>query len=480
MNNNISLIYNLCLMVGDFLALVAAFVMAYVVRVKLSVGLSSGHFGPLSGRTYIGIFLLVLPFWILIFALLGLYNNSIYEKRFKELGRLLLGSFIGMLFVIFWNFVADKPIFPARLIPIYGFGFGFVFLVIFRNLARLIRGWLFGYDVGLTRVLLVGNTRMTNELLNWLAESRKSGYKVVGVIGVKASVGDHRVPLYHSFDEFLKSHKGDLHGIIQTELYADETKNARILTYAQENHVSYRFVPGNTELFVGNIEVELFRSSIPVIIVHQTALFGWGRIVKRLFDLVVGILALIPALPVMGVICLIMVIFDHGDPIWRNTRLSRYGTKIGMYKFRTQLHAYHRMTPEEGFAKMGRPELAEAFRANGDFLEDDPRISRLGRFLRKTSLDELPQIFNVLKGDMSLVGPRPLEPFELTNYDKKNLMLSVKTGITGLAAVSGRRDISFEERRALDLYYVQNWSLLLDLTILAKTVRAVFGARGAK
>ena len=386
-----------------------------------------------------------------------------------------------MLFVIFWNFVADEPIFPARLIPIYGFAFGFIFLVIFRNLARLIRGWLFGYEVGLTRVLLVGNTRMTRELLDWLAESRKSGYKVVGVIGSKKMTESHSVPRYDSLDEFLKHYHGELHGIIQTELYADEERNSSILAYAQEHHVNYRFVPGNTGLFVGNIEVELFRSSIPVIIVHQTALFGWGRIVKRLFDIVVGTIFTLLALPLIGLISLIMIIFDHGDPIWRNTRLSRYGTKIGMYKFRTQYHAYHRMSPEEeGFAKMGKPELAKKFRTNGDFLEDDPRISPLGRFLRKTSLDELPQLFNVLKGDMSLVGPRPLEPFELTNYDKKNLMLSVKTGVTGLAAVSGRRAISFEERRALDLYYVQNWSLSLDLIILAKTVRAVFGARGAK
>jgi exopolysaccharide biosynthesis polyprenyl glycosylphosphotransferase len=481
MKNNISIVYNLCLVVGDFLALVAAFIMAYVLRVKWEVGFSSEQFGPMSGKSFIIAFLIILPFWILIFALLGLYNSGIYEKRFKELGRLLVGSFIGMMFVIFWNFVSDEPIFPARLIPVYGFAFGFLFLVIFRNLARLIRGWLFGYSVGLTRVLLVGNTSMTKELLDWLSESRKSGYKVVGVIGGKKAVGNHdTVPLYASFDEFLQHHRGELHGIIQTELYADETKNARILTYAQEHHVNYRFVPGNTELFVGNIEVELFRSSIPVIIVHQTALFGWGRVVKRIFDIVVGTLMLIPALPLMGVISLIMIIFDHGDPIWRNTRLSRYGTKIGMYKFRTQLHAYHRMTPEEGFAKMGRPELAKKFRDNGDFLEDDPRISRLGRFLRKTSLDELPQLFNVLKGEMSLVGPRPLEPFELTNFDKKNLMLAVKTGLTGLAAVSGRRAISFEERRKLDLYYVQNWSLWLDLVILAKTVRAVFGARGAR
>src|SRR5262249_41832997 len=143
--------------------------------------------------------------------------------------------------------------------------------------------------------------------------------------------------------------------------------------------------------------------------------------------------------------------------------LSRFGTKVKIYKFRTQLHAYNRMSPETGFQKMGRPELARAYRDNGDFLENDPRISKLGRLLRKTSLDELPQLINVIKGDISLVGPRPLEPFELEHYGKKNLILSVKSGMTGLAVISGRRDIPFEERRKLDLYYVQNWSFWGDL-----------------
>lgn len=479
MKNNASLVYSACLVVGDFLALVAAFIVAYILRVKWAVGIDQAPITS-SGRTFLGVFLVVLPFWILIFALLGLYNHSIYEKRFRELGRLLIGSFIGLMLVIFWNFLSKEPIFPARLVPIYGFAFGFVFLVIFRNLARFIRIQLFRRDSGLTRVLLIGNTDMTRELADWLADSRRSGYKIVGIVGGKRSQGTHEsIPLYRTFDQYTHSHTGELHNIVQTELYADESNNAKILTFAQENHISYRFVPGNTELFTGNIEVELFRNSVPVITVHQTALFGWGRVVKRVFDLVFGLLLLILALPLMGIICLIML-FDHGDPIWRNTRLSRFGTKIGIYKFRTQLHAYHRMTPEQGFAKMDRPELAKKYRENGDFLEDDPRISGLGRFLRKTSLDELPQILNVIRGDLSMVGPRPLEPFELDQYKKKSILLGVKPGLTGLAVVSGRRDIPFVERRRLDLYYVQNWSFWLDVIILLKTVRAVLKGKGAR
>ena len=480
MRNNASLIYNAVLVVGDFLALVAAFVVAYVLRVKLEFGIADEAFGPISGQAYLGIFLTTLPVWILIFALLGLYNSSIYEKRFKELGLLLIGSFVGLLLLVFWSFLSAEPLFPARLVPIYGFAIGFLFLLTFRNLARMVRTSLFKRGVGLTKVLLVGNTQMTRELLDWLSH-KHSGYEVVAVVGGKQGVGEHTVPLYRSFDQFLEaqaSHDG-LHGIIQTELYADDARNAKILAYAQEHHVNYRFVPGNSELFTGNLEVDLFKNSVPVITVHQTALFGWGRIVKRLFDLIAGSIIFVIALPVMLVLASLIKISDPKGPLfYRPKRLGRFGNTVHIYKFRSMKTAFTNLSPEERFIKLGRPELIKQFRENGDQLPNDPCVSAIGRFMRKTSLDELPQLINVIRGDISLVGPRPLDPFEMEQYAKRNHILAVKTGVTGLAQVSGRRNISFEERRRLDLYYVQNWSLWLDITILLKTVRAVIRGGG--
>lgn len=478
MKNNASLVYNACLVVGDFLALVAAFTAAYILRVKLD---PRPLIEPINAVTYLGIFLTVLPFWILIFGWLGLYNGSIYEKRFKEFGRLLVGSFVGLLVVVFWDFVAKEPIFPARLVPIYGFALGFLFLLVFRNLARFIRVQLFSYNIGLTKVLLVGNSHMTPELLDWLSNGRRSGYKIIGVVGQKRTIGQRNVSTYPSFQYFLKENKQPgLHGIIQTELYADEAKNAEILSYAQENHVSYRFVPGNTGLFVGNLEVELFRSSVPVITVHQTALFGWGRVVKRVTDLIIAPLLLVIAAIPMVIIAVLIKLSGGGSIFFRQSRLTRFDHTFKVFKFRTQYAKYDGTTPEEAFSMMGKPELAEVYRANGDFLEHDPRVTLIGRFLRSTSLDELPQIFNVLRGDISFVGPRALIPEELAAYKKRHTILSVKSGLTGLAQVSGRRDITFDERRTLDLYYVQNWSLWLDLVILTKTIRVVLGRRGAK
>jgi exopolysaccharide biosynthesis polyprenyl glycosylphosphotransferase len=478
MRNNTSAIYNLCLVIGDCLALVVAFTLAYILRVTLNHRVLSE---PVHAHTYLMISLTLLPFWVLIFALLGLYNARHYENRFSELGRLIVASFIGILFAISYAYIVNVTVFPARLVSFYDFVLALVIVFCFRSVARAIRRELFSFGVGINYVLIVGDTRTTHSLMQSLAETSITGYKVVGVVGgIKHHLKTNTsYKLYTSFAEAvadLKDRKLDT--IIQTELYALGDKNDEILTFSQENHVAYRFVPGNSELFTGNIQVDLFHS-IPIIAVNQTALIGWGRVIKRIFDLVVGSILLIIATPVMAVICFIML-FDHGDPIFGQVRLSRFGNKIRIYKFRTQYQAYNRMTPEQGFEKMGRPELAKQYRDNGDYLIDDPRISRLGRFLRKTSLDELPQLFNVVKGDLSLVGPRPLEPFELEKYGKKNLLLSVKTGLTGLAVISGRRDIPYEERRKLDLYYVQNWSFRNDLVILARTVSVVLFHRGAR
>ena len=477
MKSNASLVYNLFLVAGDFLALVAAFVGAFLIRAESTVPVAH----PISGHTYFYVFLSVLPFWILIFGLLGLYNSSIYERRFSEFGRLLMGSFIGMLFVIFWNFISVKPIFPAKLVPIYGLGLAFLFLVIFRNIARLIRTELFGFNIGLTRIAIVGSNAMTRELIKSLADSRHSGYKIVAVVGDKRQIGTRPLLTYTSFQEFLESAaESSLHGIIQTELFKDEAKNREILEYAQTHHVSYRFIPGNTELFVGNIDVELFRNSIPVIAVRQTPLFGWGRVVKRLFDLTISSLLLLLVSPLFLLIAAAELISGSGSVFFRHNRLTRFNNTFRIFKFRTQYKKYDGTTPEQAFELMGKPELAAAYRKGGDAIPNDPRITPLGKFLRATSLDELPQLLNVVKGDISLVGPRALIPEELSNYEKRHTILSVKSGVTGLAVVSGRRDIAYEERRKLDVYYVQNWSFWLDITILLKTIRIVLERTGAK
>src|ERR1700722_20569993 len=158
MKNNASLIYNFCLIIGDALAITVAFSIAYILRVTLDHQPLSSH---VHAHTYILILVSLLPFWILIFGLLGLYNSRIHEKRFNELGRLLVGSFIGILFVISYSYLTNTAIFPARLVTAYGFGLAFSLVLLERTLARGIRRKLFSYGVGINNVLLVGDTKTT-------------------------------------------------------------------------------------------------------------------------------------------------------------------------------------------------------------------------------------------------------------------------------------------------------------------------------
>ena len=201
---------------------------------------------------------------------------------------------------------------------------------------------------------------------------------------------------------------------------------------------------------------------------------------KRLTDLVLSTIGIIIASPIMLAMAIAIKLYDGGPVFFRHPRLTRGNRVFKAYKFRSHDLRYSGLEPEEAFAKLGKPELAIEYRKNGDMLPDDPRVTPVGRFIRRTSLDELGQLFNVFTGDISLVGPRALVPGELAAYTKRHAILSVKSGITGLAQVSGRSSISFDERRQLDLYYVQNWSLWSDLIIIIKTLWVVVTRRGVR
>lgn len=466
MKNNASLAYAFLLVVGDFIALLAAFSAAYILRVKFD---PRPLIEQIPALTYFFAFATVLPLWILVHAFIGLYNQRVYERHFREIGHLLLGSMLGILVVIGYDFVTNKGLFPARLVPVYGLGIGFGFLILFRTLARLVRRSLYSVGIGISNILVIGNTTATEQIADAICNTRKTGLQVLAVVAAASP----KFKAYPSFEDAVSRLRRPIHGIIQTELYRDQDKNNAIVQYSQINHVSYRFVPGNTDLFVGNITVELF-SGLPMITVHQTALTGWGRIAKRLFDLAISALLLIILSPIMFLVAVLIRLFDHKGPVFfKQIRLTRFNREFTCYKFRTLKQKYNGHLPEEGFKLMGKPELVKKFRDNGDYLPSDPRLSKIGLFLRRTSLDELPQLFNVLKGDLSLVGPRTLVPRELNAYEKKHAILSVKSGLTGLAQISGRKNINFDERRTLDVYYVQNWTFWNDVVILLKTLRVI-------
>ena len=285
---------------------------------------------------------------------------------------------------------------------------------------------------------------------------------------------DLKIHQYSSLKDALRKARADV--IFQT----DEKSTEYVYKQAIARHLLYYFVPSETALSSHFGELELVGNT-PAVLVMVTPLAGGYAVVKRMFDIMFSLAAIIITAIPMALIWLVLKLSDFKhSPIYADDRLTQYNRKFKCYKFRSMESEYSGLTAEEAFIKMGKPELIKKYRRDGDYLKNDPRITKIGKFIRKTSLDELPQLFNILKGDISLIGPRALLPGELRDYGDRSLLLTVKSGLTGFAQVSGRRDISFEERRALDIYYVRNWSLMLDLSIFFKTIAAVFKGEGAK
>ncbi|MBR0432045.1 sugar transferase [Candidatus Saccharibacteria bacterium] len=476
MKKDPGMVFRILLMLGDAASIVLSFAFAYYLRTQIS---TRPYYFDSELKNFVLAIVMLIPIWLVILALLGLYQkNTINGRRFPEMLRLLAASVIGIMAIITYDFFfGGSDLFPVRTIALYAMLSCFVFLCIFRIIIRWIRHLIVKAERGhgALNAIIIGNSKNTSFLADQINDYPDAGYRITGIVS-----GKHFIPKgmknyhYSSLKEALKKAKADV--IFQT----DEHETDYVYKQAINHHLLYYFVPSETALSSHMGQLELIGDT-PAILVKVTPLIGGAKIIKRISDIVLSVLALIVAIIPMGIIWLIIKLSDiKHSAIYKDIRLSRYNRKFKLYKFRSMKPEYSGMSPEEAFRKMGKPGLIKKYRDNGDYLEKDPRITGIGRFIRATSLDELPQLFNVLKGDISFVGPRALVPGELRNYGDRSLLLSVKSGLTGLAQVSGRRDISFEERRSLDLYYIQNWSLLLDVQIILRTFAVVLGRKGAK
>lgn len=473
MKKDPGIIFRICLMLGDACAIILSFLFAYLIRTQFSD--RPYYFDANPGNFVLTICWLV-PIWLIILALLGLYQKSIFlGPRLKEFWRLCIASVVGVMALISYDFFHQGDLFPVRTVAFYAIFLCLLLLWLIRTLIRFIRRQVLKQNHGTLRAIIIGNHANTDYLANYIAGNPESGYRLAGIIANREYIPtDLHAHQYSSLKDALSKSKPDV--IFQT----DESQTEYVYRQSIEHHLLYYFVPSESSLSSHIGQLELIGHT-PAIAVKVTPLSGSAKIAKRLMDLILGGLATIIALIPMGIIWLIVKFSDFKSPaVYSSIRLSRFDQHVKIYKFRSMKSEYSGMTPEQAFTKMGKPELIAKYRKNGDYLKNDPRITKIGAFLRRTSLDELPQLFNVLKGDISLVGPRALVPGELRNYGDRSLLLTVKSGMTGLAQVSGRRNISFEERRALDIYYIQNWSMGLDIQILFRTIAVVFKHEGAK
>ncbi|MBI4135272.1 sugar transferase [Candidatus Uhrbacteria bacterium] len=448
----------------DYLALLLAATVAYSLRFTEFFEEIRPVIFALPFGEYLRVVSLIALGWIAIYAMSGLYTIGGRRKKFDEVKKIFLAStaaFGGELAVV----VFSRDLFESRFILLVSWVLAMFFIGFYRLIFRLLRNTLYRLGFGLKRVVVVGKGFSAEALVEWLNANPKYGSKIV----VHA----------RSWDEAARKTVGELAMERALDQIIAVTKNGvtdelhQILDFADEYHVPFSYSADLISAHGAGLEFDTL-AGVPLMELKRTRLEGWGRVYKRIFDIFGSLLLIMLTSPLMLLSALAVKFGSRGPLFFRHVRMGEGGQPFAYLKFRTMQPGTHEMRYKE---------LAHLNIRQGPLVkfkdEDDPRITRAGRFLRKWSLDELPELFLVLTGKMSLVGPRPHHREEVDRYEKHHKkILTIKPGMTGLAQISGRADLSFDEEVRLDTYYMEHWSLKLDFIILLKTPFAVLGHKG--
>ncbi|MEK7528581.1 MAG: sugar transferase, partial [Patescibacteria group bacterium] len=381
---------------------------------------------------------------LIILAGMGMYSLRSTDSVPREMKKIIIGVTIWLMAVITYYFVIRS--FPfSRLVLLYSFVFAMLCLALGRLGIRSVQSALLRRGIGKRHIVFVGNNAVAKQLVDVLTASGR--YTVAGVINSFATL-----PV------FITRHV--VEEVIQTK-EIDDVEAADILNFCREHHIRYHFVPSLLEVQRTNVDVSNI-GGIPIISLLPTRLDGWGKVLKRSFDIFSSFFGLLLLSPVFALIAIAIRIDSRGPVFFRYLddgskakRVGQFGKKFPCIKFRTMKNNTHGMRYSEEFAELNKRKGSPLVK-----IQNDPRVTVVGKFLRKYSIDELPQLWNVLVGTMSLVGPRPHLPEEVAKYEKHHkFVLTIKPGITGLAQINGRSDLGFEEEVELDTYYIENWSL---------------------
>ncbi|MDP3986149.1 MAG: sugar transferase [Candidatus Veblenbacteria bacterium] len=441
----------------DYLMLVAAGLLAYQLRFESFIRASLPVRFDLPLYEYLPTLLITALAWLVLFALVGLYSLRGQLKLSQEIGRVFVGCTAGLALIVVLFFF-NPSLFSSRFIVLVGWGLALALVSVGRLSIRFCRALLYRRGIGVSRLLVVGDDATSRML-----EQLFTQYPSYGFVAVRRVV-----PQGLDLDE----HTQGVDEVLLGDPALPREVSLRVLDYCVAHHLGFKYAADMFEAQSHNV-VSHTLAGVPIIEIKRTPLDGWGRVLKRLVDIIAALILLIVLSPLFVLLALV-IMFDSGWPVVvALERVGESANRFRLFKLRSMVH---------GADKLKADLLAYNERADGPLFKmtHDPRITRWGGFLRRTSLDELPQLWNVLRGEMSLVGPRPHEPGEVANYQLHHRkLLNIKPGITGLAQVSGRSRLSFVEEAKLDTFYVENWSLWQDFVILIKTIVVVFQRRAA-
>jgi exopolysaccharide biosynthesis polyprenyl glycosylphosphotransferase len=464
----------LALPVLDALFMSVGFILAYHLRFKSSW---LPYYAPFSPQFYWALLALLVPTWLLIFTAYGLYTPRYLFGGTREYARVVNACAIGVMAVIILSFMyrgIEQPISRGWLL-IY-FSLSVFTIVSYRFALRRLIYRLRQRGLFLKRSLIVGANQEGQAMAEQFRSVPTAGVYVVGFVDDTLTRGTvvNDLPVLgnsKSLKTMVEEQEIDELIIVPTSLSRQALLDIYRTFNSNGSSVELRLSPGLFEILTTGAAVHEV-GSVPLVSLNRLRITGVDAFLKSAFDYVGAAVGLILLLPFLLLITLLVKLDSPGPALYRRRVLGVGGQIFDAFKFRT-------MRADAGVYLEQHPELAEELQRNGK-LKNDPRVTRLGKFLRKTSLDELPQLINVLKGQMSLVGPRMISPPEWAKFGKwKHNLLTVKPGITGLWQVGGRSELSYEDRVRLDMHYIRNYTVWLDMRILFNTFGAVLRGSGA-
>lgn len=456
----------------DYLMLCLAALSAYTLRFHPTVTAIRPVLFNLSFERYTTAMLLVALGWIVIFALSGLYSTNPNRKFARQVTRIITACSTGFAGITIYVFFTLQK-FDSRFLVLIGWVLAMVYVILGRLVMRGIKTLLYQAGIGLRKTVVIGSENVTSTIVESLRSEPHLGYAI-------------QKTFPHFDARAIQNVTTELPDeIIFTNPQGNHEEVLRAIDFANEHHIVFKYSADLFATISTNTAVSTI-AGIPIIELRRTRLTGWGRIIKRVIDIIGSIIFILIFWPIYLVVSLIILVETGRPIIYKNTRVGQNGREFATLKFRS---LYQKYCTGEQFGEAGTAALLEekklikthSIKTGPVYkIKNDPRITPFGRFLRRWSLDELPQFFNVLSGDMSLVGPRPHQPREVAAYQKHHrVVLTIKPGISGLAQISGRSNLSFEEEVRLDTFYIENWNLFLDCIILIKTPFVVVKKDGA-
>lgn len=457
------LFFNTLRLPVDFVMLLLAGVTTYLLRTEILSAFRPVYFE--FNLPLVHFFYLVTGV-ALLFA--GLYAiSSLYSMRYRmswlqECARVFVASSAGIMLVIIYIFLRQE-LFNSRFLVLGGWLMAIVFVCLGRLLVRFLRQVMVGrYDFGIHRVLLIGDDELAYQMSDTIQAMPTVGYRLAehlpqpDISEVQALIREQNI------DE-----------VILADPHYPANQVTELVNFCQDNHLVFKFVPNLHQTLTTNFAVDVI-SGVPLVELKHTALDGWGKVVKRALDIIGAVVGLIVFSPFFLVLS-ILIKLDSKGPVFVQLKRTSKNKEFDLIKFRSMIDNAHSLNPYLRSLGNDRTDAGPLWK-----LKNDPRVTRVGKFIRRHRIDELPQLINVLKGDMSLVGPRPHQPDEVELYERHHKkVLAIKAGATGLAQVSGSSDLPFDQEVAYDSFYVEHWSLALDLKIIFKTFFKLLSDRSA-